>query len=106
MSIWRPASVKDAPEIFISPWSVFEMSDESGVFTRHVVGYDNTLGEGKCSSAIKRFNRRKKIITTRSGRKYKLGTYGMNRDALYVMNAWKHINKITKAVNVSEEYLK
>lgn len=107
MSLYRPPSVEDIPELVLTSWRVFEVaSDKWTETTRHFVGYNETERSGRVSSAIQKFNKKKKIGITRSGRAYQIkGKPGNDMDALYVWSRWCELNKVTTIKDVTEEYL-
>lgn len=95
------APVEEVPEIELARWAVLELPDGG----RHFVGWNVTEGEGRVSSQIVSYNKETKIGKTRSGRTYQLvGESGVDLDALYVWNAWRHINDVDEYKDVSEEY--
>lgn len=98
--IWETSPVTEVPEINLRSWRVIEIEDG----TRHFIGYNETEGEGRVSSAIKTFDKKTMRGLTRSGRVYQLvGSAGFNGDAMYVWNRWKQINKVEVEKDVSEE---
>jgi hypothetical protein len=107
MSLFRPASVKDMPEVFLSRWHVTEASNDTET-TLHFVGYNSKEGYGMVSSPIVEFDFTKKCGKTRSGRVYQLvGQPGFNVEADYVWQNWKKFNNITESqeINIFEQYV-
>lgn len=86
MSIYKPSPISITPELVLVSWKVFEVSsDYWESISRHFVGYNITERSGRVSSEIKKFNKRTRIGTTRSGRSYLLqGPDGIDLDAMYV----------------------
>jgi hypothetical protein len=107
MSLFRPASVKDMPEVFLSRWHVTEASNGTET-TLHFVGYNSKEGYGMVSSPIVEFDSTKKCGKTQSGRVYQLvGQPGFNVEADYVWQNWKEINNITESqeINIFEQFV-
>jgi hypothetical protein len=105
MSLFRPASVKDMPEVFLSRWHVTQASNNTET-TLHFVGYNSKEGYGMVSSPIVEFDSTKKCGKTRSGRVYKLvGQPGFNLEADYVWQNWKKNNSIleSKEINIFKQ---
>lgn len=103
MNVWKPASIKDEPEVILSQWNVMRLLDGS----RHFVGWNVMLGEGRVSSAIKEFDNTTMSGKTQSGRIYQLnGPSRHNADASYVWTIWCKVNKIDPgtAIIVNEEF--
>jgi hypothetical protein len=99
--VHRTTPVSDVPVIELRDWRVFELPDGD----RHFVGWNLTESSGRTSSKIIEYNKETKTGITRSGRCYKLiDDSGINLDAMYVWEAWKHINGIDDATDVSDEY--
>ena len=92
----------------IIQWSIKEViygSNEQP--THHLVGYVIEERAGRTSSAIQSFDKEKMIITTRSGRVYKLvDKPGENSDADYIWNFWKSHNNARNEKDVTEKYWK
>lgn len=83
MTIWKSGSVGDMPEVPLLHWSIRETDSGS----RHFVGYNALLREGRVSTAIISFDARTRIGLTQSGRRYLLeGPAGIDSDAEYVWN--------------------
>ena len=107
MSVFRPASVKEMPEVFLSRWHVVEANDGVNK-TLHFVGYNSQEGYGMVSSPILEFDHNKKCGKTRSGRVYQLvGQPGFNLEADYVWQNWKNRNKIveSESINIFERFI-
>lgn len=86
-----PAAAEQ-PTTDMTQWQVVLVSDDSGVRTRHLVGWADW--EGRVSSAVKRWDWANQTATTGSGRIYRLvGESGFDRDADYVFERWLLINK-------------
>lgn len=107
MSIYKPQSVEIEPNVILEQWGVFQIN--KGKKTRHLFGKktNGSIHDGRVSSAIVKFNKKKKIVTTKSGRTYKLeGPPGFCGDAEYVQAIWLSINGLTlKDINyVTKEY--
>jgi hypothetical protein len=100
--LWKTSCVDTVPEIEIVRWMVVEMTPGN---TRHLVGYNITEREGRTSSRILHFDKPTMVVTTNSGRKYKLvGEPGADGDAIYVLTSWCRYNNITSYTDVTEEY--
>ena len=52
MPIWAVASITEEPEVLLSDWQVVEIPGG----TRHFVGYNQSLREGRVSSMIVEFD--------------------------------------------------
>lgn len=60
---------------------------------------------GRASSAIVKFSSEDRIVTTESGRQYKLiGEPGYDPDAFYVCGIWCTRNQVKEFFDASEEY--
>ena len=91
MTVWKPDNITVEPMVILSNWSIMELNDGS----RHFVGYNVLLKEGRVSSAIQTFDKNTMSGITNSGRVYKLdGSAGCNNDAHYVWQQWCNINSI------------
>ena len=104
MSIWRPESIDEEPEVVMTSWSIFEINGKD----RHFCGYNVLLREGRVSSRIEEFDRQTMQGRTASGRVYKLkGLPGCDPDARYVWSRWCKINGIDAGMvrNISEEMI-
>lgn len=100
MSIWKPTSVEETPEIELGRWTIFEV--ENG--DRHFCGYNITEGSSRVSSKIVEFDKERMTGKTNSGRVYKLvGHNAANLDAMYVWDVWCRLNQVTCYKDVSEE---
>lgn len=106
MNIYRPESVNERPEFTVYHWQILEMIDEAGVKSRHVAGM-RTFSEEYVSSAIK--EQQDGRVITRSGRVINTPKEtAMPQEEVQdggVLRAWKKINKIVEATNVTKEYL-
>lgn len=92
--IWNIAKVEDEPTATLRKWQVYEVG-EGEERTRHLIGYLDRFGEGRVTSAIKKFDPKSRSFVTSSGRVYTVtGQPGMNMDAHYVWERWKLINSI------------
>lgn len=103
MNVWKPASIKGEPEVILSSWNVMRLLDGS----KHFVGWNVMLREGRVSSAIQEFDNSTMNGKTRSGRIYQLeGPSGHNGHANYVWTIWCKINKVDPgtAILVNEEF--
>jgi hypothetical protein len=98
MPVWRTAPVSDEPEIALVRWSVLETDDGQ----RHLVGARQDGLGGRVSSAVVELNVVARTGVTRSGRRYSLvGAPGFDLDADYVWNAWRRLNEVVSARNVT-----
>lgn len=99
MPIWATAPVSEEPSIRLSDWQIVEVDDG----TRHFVGYNLCLHEGRVSSAIVRFDPDTRTGVTRSGRVYRLeGALGEDQDALWTWTGWCRVNGVKRATVVTE----
>jgi len=89
----------------IIQWSIKEVSYGSNEEpTHHLVGYVISEGAGRTTSAIQSFDKEKMMITTSSGRLYKLKDKpGNNSDADYVWSFWKSHNTAKNEKNEKNE---
>jgi len=105
ISIWRPASVLDEPESYMTNWSVFKVKgvEIDDIETVHFVG--NCDGEGRVCSPVQTYDPTTKRGVTRSGRIYVLvGKSWHDSDALYVWRHWLMMNNNPTVVDVTKEY--
>ena len=90
----------------IIQWSIKEViygSHEEP--THHLVGFISEEGAGRTTSAIHYFDKEKMLVTTRSGRVYKLQDKpGNSSDADYIWNFWKSHNNAKNEKDVTIEY--
>lgn len=101
MSVRSAPPVDDQPFVEITQWTVFQFPDGD----RHLVGYIGKISEGRVSSKI--MSRNDRVLTTRSGRKYRLvGEPGYDDDANYVWRRWCEFNSVDpdSAIDVSADY--
>jgi hypothetical protein len=81
MSIYRSASVDEAPDVVLSHWSIREDADGC----RYFVGFNELKLDGRMSTPIVRFDVDRRIGFTASGRRYILvGAGGSHGDGDYV----------------------
>lgn len=99
-SIWKVKDITDEPETILTQWSVWKVDDE----TIHFVGWAGY--EGRVCSAVQSYDPKTKCGITKSGRIYKLqGAPGNNLDALHVWDAWKQINGVVKADDLTQSFI-
>lgn len=102
MSIWKPASIEDQPEVILTHWSVRELPNGD----RHFSGYESEYQQGRASSKIVEFDVKQMKGKTRSGRVYFLkGPPGAHPDGEYVWNRWLHINLETDWKEIEMPYV-
>lgn len=100
MPLWKPDASFEGPPLQLGSWSVYELSNGD----RHLVGHLVYYQEGRVSSKIIKVE--EDIITTYSGRRYKLlGEPGYNSDAQYTWGKWIELHGIKKYKDVSGDYL-
>jgi hypothetical protein len=106
MNVWQASSVEETPSVVLTCWRIFEVTTPyHDLPTRHFVGYNETEGEGRASSAIQEFDKNTMQGITRSGRVYRLtGESGMDRDALYVWHRWSQVNHVETVKDITEEF--
>ncbi len=86
-------------------WRVIEVRRKNGARTRHLLGHDVTLDEGRASSSITAFNRETMTATTHSGRVYTLvGVPGRARKSEDVWRNWCEVNGVVAEMDVTHEY--
>jgi len=96
MTIYRPPSVKDQPDITLLDWCIFKILNEGFHFCGRAL---ESKHDGRVSSKIVSFNRKTMVGITRSGRKYHLtGQPGMHPSAVYVFHQWLSYNNIEDVV--------
>ncbi len=105
--IYGIPALEDDFAVAIAAWSIKEVIYGDNLEpTRHLVGYVLQESEGRASSAIESFDRDNRVITTSSGRRYKLhGQPGEHSDARYVWGRWKGFNNAHDEKDVTIEYL-
>ena len=100
MSIWAASPCDQEPEITLTRWRIWRTDSGSD----HLVGERADLGTGRVSSAVQHFDLERKLVTTRSGRKYKLlGPPGYSDDAKYVWDGWCRLNRVERSTDVTLE---
>ena len=109
--VWACEDAADSPGVVLRRWRVYEVKlPRREMRTRHIVGYDNVLREGRVSSAVKSIDAAKMRGITESGHIYELqGPQGPRRgwgDADYVWSRWKQLSGATDVADVTEELLK
>ncbi len=86
-------------------WRVIEVRLGNGACTRHLLGHDVTLDEGRASSSITGFDRETMTVTTHSGRIYTLvGVPGRARKSEDVWRNWCKVNGVVGELDVTHEY--
>lgn len=106
MSIWPIHSVEDRPNVTLSDWAAFEvpLNGPTQPWTRHLAGWSREDQHGQVCSAIQRFDPATGQCVTSSGRVYRItGMPGMNADAQYIWNRWKHIAGVEQERDVTRE---
>ena len=109
MSIYKPAPADAVPAITLSAWRVYRIKSKlrklnNGV---HLVGRNEAVGDGRVSSALKKWNPETREGITRSGRVYTLvGEPGGSLDAAHVWSIWCKVNKVTSIQDVTARYAK
>jgi hypothetical protein len=102
MPIWPATPVSESPAVALCSFAAFRTSRKEV----HLLGYNATESAGRVSSALVAFNRKTRIATTRSGRKYVLiNSPGFNLEALYVLRRWLDVNPVESYCDVTEVLL-
>jgi len=103
--VWPIEPVADRPDVWLAEWRIYELVHPDPVrMTRHLVGWSTRAGYGQVSSAIQCIDPVTRCCVTRSGRTYHLqGDPGLNEDARYAWGAWKRINGVDDARDVTDE---
>ncbi len=92
----------EEPEVTLVRWQVMEI--EAG--TRHFVGYNLRLREGRVSSPIQTFDPKRLTGMTRSGRIYKLiGEPDVDPDAECTWYGWMRVNGVKRFEDVTDRAL-
>jgi hypothetical protein len=106
LSIWKPASVQEEPEVSLVRWRVFEVDFGSlDGKTIHFVGSHESFGGGRVCSPVQTYDPETKRGITRSGRIYELiRNAGYDSDAEYVWGMWLKRNGNPKYVEITELY--
>lgn len=103
-SVWPVASVDEEPEVRLTRWQVYAVGAE-----RHFVGYNQSLGEGRVSTAIQAFDPETRRGVTASGRVYELvGPPGRDPDGEWVFGIWLKAQRLSRddvALVPPEEFL-
>ncbi len=103
MQITRIPSESENPSL--RRWRVIEVRLQNGTRTRHLLGHDLVLDEGRASSSIVAFDRGAMTATTSSGRVYTLvGVPGRARKCEVVWRNWCHVNGVVSETDVTHEY--
>lgn len=112
MTIWKPPSVEEEPDIYARNWQVIEitMKKEKSKIEKWKMIICSDHNGGRISSALEKWDEKNRIATTYSGRKYKLdkNSIGVSNDGMYVFNV--RLNATKKAgyeidyENISEKY--
>ncbi len=108
MPIWTPPPVAEAPGLLLSGWRAYKVfvPEKYGHPTAHLVGYNETDGEGRVSSALVKFDLATRCGVTASGRIYRLTNHeGLGGDAAYVWNKWVGIYQAQVLETLSLEAL-
>jgi len=108
VSIWGVESVENDPEVVVTQWQVYSVTNDSGLDnSNHLVAYEPRARQGRVSSAIKHFDPTTQIAITESGRKYLLeGEAGFDSDAHYVWGHWTRRNDIKVCTSVTDTFVK
>lgn len=100
---WSAAPVSADPEIALSQWRVSEVTVR-GRRERHVWGWNLTDREGRASMDVTGVDVATRIVTTSSGRRYRLvGPSGHDSDGEYVWTAWCRVNGAGDEVDVTAQ---
>lgn len=107
MPLFKTTDVSKTPKIEISRWKIYKATSELWAEqTLHLVGYNNTEHHGRVSSAIVKIDKENMILTTESGRAYKLiGESGFDPDASYVWGMWCLRNQVREWFDASKDAL-
>lgn len=107
MSFFRPTGVNETPYIEITRWKIYRVTSELWPEqTLHLSGYNLTERHGRASSAIVKIDKENMILTTESGRAYKLiGESGFDPDASYVWGMWCLRNQVREWFDASKDAL-
>lgn len=108
MSTYRPAPASEVPTTSLTQWRAYRVKSKHPKVhnTVHLVGRVADDGDGRVSSAVKRWDATTQEGVTASGRVYRLiGQPGSSMDALYVWREWCKQHKITEIKDVSERYV-
>ena len=105
MSFFKPSGVNETPYIEIVRWKIYRVISELWPEeTIHLSGYNLTEHHGRTSSAIVKIDKENMILTTESGRAYKLvGEPGFDPDASYVWGMWCLRNQVKEWFDASKE---
>ena len=96
----------DSKQVSLRRWRVMEIEARDGTRSRHVWGHDVTNGIGRASSAIVKFDPDNMVVSTRSGKDYRLvGLPGNSRLGLSAWHNWTTKNRVVSEVDVTKEYL-
>jgi hypothetical protein len=103
MTVW---SVTDDPAdepTILTDWALFELPNGA----RHIAGCVPYPREGRVTSTVVEFNIATLRAVTESGRVYQLRRrgYGLNLDAEYVWNIWRHRYGVTTVRNLTREVI-
>lgn len=99
MALWLTIPIDQQPSLTLSDWQVIELHDGE----RHFVGYCVENCEGRVSSPIKSFDPATLRGSTATGRVYQLkGAPGLSSDALYVLDNWLAMYKLTNWTDVTD----
>ena len=106
-SVWRIPENDNSEVTSLARWWIVEVIREGeDTPSRHLCGC-TFHDEGRVTSAIQSvvIEDRSLIFTTRSGARYKTsGHPGHGRNAEYVWNRWKSINKVSDEKEVTADY--
>lgn len=110
MSTWRPTSASEQPVTTLVNWQAFDVPGDNPAeeCTRHFIGLAfESWNEGRVSSPIQEFDAATGQGRSSSGRIYRLqGMPKADPGAHYVWHRWRHINKVSDVVEVTEEVLR
>lgn len=96
-SVWIATPITQTPSIELSCWSVWAIGGKY-----YFVGYNETEGEGRVSSAIRGFDPKTLRGVTDSGRIYQLlGEPGHDPDGMYIWQIMLQSSRISAAEDVT-----
>jgi len=101
MPVWPITDDPDNGPVVLTDWALFELPN--GV--RHIAGYSPGQREGRVTSAVVELDVATLRAVTDSGRVYQLRRrgYGLNLDAEYTWNIWRHRYGVTTVRNLTRE---
>ncbi len=87
-------------------WRVIEVTRQGGARSRHLLGHDVAIDEGRVSSPVVDFKLDSMTATTSSGARYRLaGVPGHSRKVQAIWEDWCRTHSVVSQHDVTNDYM-